>query len=99
MTYAALLDRHIIGSGLQEAEEARMSRRLGLDDEAGLATSLAAVRGLAAASGQYPLLAGWLACPAGPPATSSSSSGWASCSTASPPGSPHQAGPAPHSGT
>ncbi|HEX5294881.1 MAG TPA: TetR/AcrR family transcriptional regulator C-terminal domain-containing protein [Streptosporangiaceae bacterium] len=66
MTYAALLDRHIIGSGLQDAEEARMSRRLGLDDAAGLAASLAAVRGLAAAGGQYPLLAGWLACPAGP---------------------------------
>ena len=27
MTYAALIDRHIFGSGLQEAEEARMSRR------------------------------------------------------------------------
>ena len=66
MTYAALIDRHILGSGLQEAEEARMSRRLGLDDEAGLAASLAAVRELAAASGQYPQLAGWLACPAGP---------------------------------
>ena len=66
MTYAALIDRHILGSGLQEAEEARTSRRLGLDDEAGLAASLAAVRGLAAASGRYPQLARWLASPAGP---------------------------------
>jgi hypothetical protein len=66
MTYAALIDRHILGSGLQEAEEAAMSRRLGLDDEAGLAASLAAVRELAAGSGQYPLLARWLASPAGP---------------------------------
>ncbi|HEY1639525.1 MAG TPA: TetR/AcrR family transcriptional regulator [Streptosporangiaceae bacterium] len=65
MTYAALLDRHIFGSGLQEAEEARMSRRHGLDDAAGLAAGLAEMHRLAAA-GDFPLLAGWLSAPAGP---------------------------------
>ncbi len=68
MTYAALIDRHIFGSGLQEAEEARMNRRHGLDDDAGLETAMAAVHGLAAASGRYPLLTSWLARPAGSPA-------------------------------
>jgi AcrR family transcriptional regulator len=68
MTYAALIDRHIFGSGLQEAEEARMSQRHGLDDDVGLETAMAAVHDLAAASGRYPLLTGWLAHPAGPPA-------------------------------
>jgi hypothetical protein len=40
MTYAALIDRYIFGSGLQEAEEARMSRTLGLDDEAVLRSAM-----------------------------------------------------------
>jgi AcrR family transcriptional regulator len=66
MTYAALIDRHIFGSALQEAEEARISRRYGLDDEASLAAAMAAVHGLAAASGRYPHLASWLAQPTGP---------------------------------
>ena len=66
MTYAALIDRHIFGSGLQEAEEARMSRRHGLDDEGSLTAAMGAVHDLAAASGRYPLLTGWLARPAGP---------------------------------
>jgi len=68
MTYAALIDRHILGSGLQEAEEAEMSRRHGLDDPAALAAALAAMRDLAAATGQHPLLTEWLAHPAGSPA-------------------------------
>jgi len=68
MTYAALIDRYIFGSGLQEAEEARMSQRHGLDDDGGLAAAMATVHGLAAASGRYPILAGWLAQPAGPSA-------------------------------
>jgi len=63
MTYAALIDRHIFGSGLQEAEEARMSRRHGLDDEASLTAAMAAVHDLAAASGRYPHLTSWLAGP------------------------------------
>jgi AcrR family transcriptional regulator len=66
MTYAALIDRYIFGSGLQEAEEARMNRKLGLDDEAVLRSAMAAVHDLAAASGRFPLLAGWLAHPSGP---------------------------------
>jgi hypothetical protein len=66
MTYAALIDRYIFGSGLQEAEEARMSRELGLDDEAVLRSAMATVHDLAAASGRFPLLAGWLAHPSGP---------------------------------
>jgi AcrR family transcriptional regulator len=65
MTYAALIDRHVVGSGLQEAEEDRMSRRLGLDDEAALRAALATVRGLA--DGRFPILASWLARPSGPP--------------------------------
>jgi hypothetical protein len=68
MTYAALIDRHIFGSGLQEAEEARMSRRHGLDDEASLTAAMAAVHDLAAASGRYPHLTSWLAEPTGPSA-------------------------------
>ena len=68
MTYAALIDRHVLGSGLQEAEEAEMSRRHGLDDEASLQAALAAVHDLAAASGRYPRLTEWLAHPAGPSA-------------------------------
>jgi AcrR family transcriptional regulator len=68
MTYAALIDRHIFGSGLQEAEEARMSQRLGLDDEAALTAAMATVHDLAAASGRYPTLTSWLAHPAGPSA-------------------------------
>ena len=68
MTYAALIDRHIFGSGLQEAEEARMSQRLGLDDEAALTAAMATVHDLAAATGRYPILTSWLAHPAGPSA-------------------------------
>jgi hypothetical protein len=66
MTYAALIDRHIFGSGLQEAEEARMSQRHGLDDDASLTAAMGAVHDLAATGGRFPLLASWLAQPAGP---------------------------------
>lgn len=68
MTYGALIDRHIFGSGLQEAQEAEMSRRFGLDDDAGLSAAMAAVHDLAATAGRYPNLTGWLARPAGPTA-------------------------------
>ena len=68
MTYAALIDRHIFGSGLQEAEETRMSQRHGLDDDASLTATMGAVHGLAAAGGRCPLLTSWLAHPAGPSA-------------------------------
>jgi AcrR family transcriptional regulator len=66
MTYAALIDRHIFGSGLQEAEEARFSRRYGLDDGAKLYAAMATLHELAAADGGLPHLAGWLAEPSGP---------------------------------
>jgi AcrR family transcriptional regulator len=65
MTYAALIDRHILGSGIQHAEEARMRARHHLTDDAAFVAALTAQRELAAASGA-PLLAGWLAHPTGP---------------------------------
>ncbi|MFD0730794.1 TetR/AcrR family transcriptional regulator C-terminal domain-containing protein [Planotetraspora mira] len=65
MTYAALVDRHILGSGLQEAEEARLDRRYGLDDTAKLVAAIRALHGLAVADGGVPHLAGWLAQPTG----------------------------------
>jgi AcrR family transcriptional regulator len=67
MTYGALVDRHVFGSGLQEVEEAEMSRRFGLDDDAGLTAAMATIHDLAAA-GHYPNLTSWLAHPAGPTA-------------------------------
>ena len=68
MTYAALIDRHILGSGLQEAEEVRMARRYELDDPQSMAAALAAAHDLAAARGRYPVLTRWLADPVGPSA-------------------------------
>ncbi|MBO3749402.1 TetR/AcrR family transcriptional regulator C-terminal domain-containing protein [Streptosporangiaceae bacterium NEAU-GS5] len=66
MTYAALIDRHIYGSGLQEAEEARFSRDHGLDDTAALYAAFATLHAQAAADGDFPHLTRWLAHPAGP---------------------------------
>lgn len=66
MTYAALIDRHILGSGLQETEEARFTQRHGLDDSAAFLAAIAAVRDLAAADGRYPHLTSWLTHPTGP---------------------------------
>lgn len=62
MTYAALVDRHVLGSGAQEAEEARYEPT----GEA-FAAALASVRDLAAADPAVPLLTAWLTNPAGPP--------------------------------
>ena len=67
MTYAAMIDRYILGSALQETGEARMSREHGLDDEAALRSALGTVHDLAAATGRLPRLTGWLAHPSGPP--------------------------------
>jgi hypothetical protein len=67
MTYAAMIDRYILGSALQETEEARMSAEHGLDDEATLRSAMNAVHDLAAATGRLPRLTSWLAHPAGPP--------------------------------
>jgi AcrR family transcriptional regulator len=67
MTYAAMIDRYILGSALQDTEEARMSAELGLDDEAALMSALHTVHDLAAATGRLPHLTSWLAHPVGPP--------------------------------
>jgi hypothetical protein len=67
MTYAAMVDRYILGSALQDTEEARMSQEHGLDDEATLRSAMNAVHELAAATGRLPRLTSWLAHPAGPP--------------------------------
>lgn len=69
MTYAALIDRHILGSAQQDAEEADADRRHGLtgDDGAALHAAIAPVRELAV-RGRHPHLADWLAHPAGPSA-------------------------------
>jgi hypothetical protein len=45
-----------------------MSHRHGLDDDASLTAAMGAVHDLAAAGGRFPLLASWLAQPAGPSA-------------------------------
>jgi hypothetical protein len=66
MTYAAMIDRYILGSGLQDAEEAQMSREHGLDDEATLMSAMNTVHDLAAATGRLPHLTSWLAHPSGP---------------------------------
>jgi AcrR family transcriptional regulator len=66
MTYAAMIDRYILGSGLQEAEEARMSAEHGLDEEAALMSAIKTVHDLAAVGGRFPLLTSWLAHPSGP---------------------------------
>lgn len=68
MTYAALIDRHILGSGMQENEEARFDQRHGLDDAATMSAAMAQIRDLAAAGGRFPLLARWLTNPVGPSA-------------------------------
>ncbi|MFG2045417.1 TetR/AcrR family transcriptional regulator C-terminal domain-containing protein [Dactylosporangium sp. NPDC048998] len=61
LTFAALIDRHIVGSAVQEAQEARFEPPA----EPG---AFATVHDLAAADGTVPLLTSWLADPApGPP--------------------------------
>ncbi|TDP95202.1 TetR/AcrR family transcriptional regulator C-terminal domain-containing protein [Labedaea rhizosphaerae] len=62
MSYAALIDRHIIGSGLQEAEESRTHLALGLHDGHALVAALAPIRELAEAGG-HRLLTRWLSEP------------------------------------
>jgi hypothetical protein len=63
MTFAALIDRHIFGSGLQEAQEARFNQRHGLERPDELIAAIRSVRDLAVADGRLPLLASWLAEP------------------------------------
>jgi AcrR family transcriptional regulator len=66
MTYTALLDRHVFGSGLQEAEEDRFARQHGLDSAEKFLAAFAPIQGLAAADGRFPRLTDWLAHPTGP---------------------------------
>jgi AcrR family transcriptional regulator len=63
MTFAALIYRHIGGSGLQEAQEARFNASHGIDTGEKLLAAIATVHDLAAADGHLPLLTTWLADP------------------------------------
>ena len=63
MTYAALIDRHIFGSAIQDVEEREMEQRYGLTSANEVAHAITAVRDLAAASGNYPILSAWMADP------------------------------------
>lgn len=63
ITYASLIDRHIFGSALQAVEEREMERRYGLENADELSRAITAVRDLAAASGDYPILTSWMADP------------------------------------
>ncbi|WP_328539014.1 TetR/AcrR family transcriptional regulator [Streptomyces sp. NBC_00344] len=65
MTYAALLDRHVLGSAQQEAEELAMRRRYGLHTAEQLGEAITAARELAAAGGRHPLLTQWMGSPSG----------------------------------
>ena len=66
MTYAALVDRHIFGSGLQDAEEHRMRTRYGLHSAEKILAAITQVRDLATADGRCPQLTRWLSEPVGP---------------------------------
>src|SRR5437588_597933 len=65
-SYAALIDRHVFGNGLQAVEEDQMRERYGLDTAEEFLAAIASVRELATADGGYPHLAAWLAEPTGP---------------------------------
>ena len=65
MTYTSLIDRHVIGAGAQEAQEAAAHRSLGLRDPRSVAAAVASMHTLAAADGRLPILTRWLAAPAG----------------------------------
>jgi hypothetical protein len=61
MTYASMLERYVIGSGVQEAQEAAYERDLGSD-------FLASVTAMTALADQYadvPLMRQWLSKPTG----------------------------------
>jgi AcrR family transcriptional regulator len=65
VAYAALLDRHVLGSAQQVAEEHAMRRRLGLDTPQRLTEAVTAAQGLAEQGG-HELLARWMKAPTGP---------------------------------
>ena len=65
MTYTSLIDRHVIGAGQQEAQEAAAHRSMGLADPRSVAAAVASMHALAAADGRLPILTSWLAAPSG----------------------------------
>src|SRR5215471_3207535 len=65
MTYAALIDRHVVGEARQAAEERADRERRGLAAPAALATAVTAAAVDVGATGNYPLLASWMAAPSG----------------------------------
>nr|WP_238345107.1 TetR/AcrR family transcriptional regulator [Actinopolymorpha cephalotaxi] len=65
MTYTALLDRHLIGAGLQAAEEHRTRMRYGLEGAGDFVAAIQAMTDLADGA-RCPLLRDWLAAPTGP---------------------------------
>jgi AcrR family transcriptional regulator len=67
MTFAALIDRHVFGAGLQEAQEARFNVAQGIDSTEKLLDAITSLHEVAAAH-DLPLLASWLARPATGPA-------------------------------
>ncbi len=66
MTYAALIDRHVVGSAGQAAEERATQRRQGLATPAELAAAVTTAGADVGATGRYPILASWMAAPSGP---------------------------------
>lgn len=65
VTYAAMLDRYVLGDGLQEAEESRMRERFGLQADSTFLAAVGATRALVERSG-HPHLAAWLRAPSAP---------------------------------
>jgi hypothetical protein len=63
ITYAALLDRHVLGGALQAAAEQDLARRYGLRNDQELAAAVSAARDRVAATGRYPILTDWMAAP------------------------------------
>lgn len=60
IVFASLIDRHIFGNGLQEAEERRMRERYGLETTEKLLAAMKPIRDVARAGGRYPHLTTWL---------------------------------------
>lgn len=60
MVFASLVDRHVFGNGLQEAEEHRMRERHRLETTEKLLAAMKPIRDLARADGRYPHLTSWL---------------------------------------
>lgn len=65
MTYASMLDRYVLGDALQEAEEAGMRERYGLQAESAFLAEVAASHSLVERGG-HPHLATWLRTPSAP---------------------------------